>query len=105
MIGIDIEEVKRFVMPRAHSFIIKSFTKNEIAYAYARTIPAMHLAGFFCAKEAYCKSIGRGFAFQKIEIVHKSSGEPYLRINGRLVKFVVSISHTKTTAAAIVLKK
>ena len=116
MIGIDIEEVKRFALKKENAFIARTFTPDEIVYAYARTKPAMHLAGMFCVKEAYCKAIGRGVEFTTIEIAHEKSGKPYLRVKNAQRKtnserrdfkraaFAVSISHTAKHAIAVVLK-
>jgi holo-[acyl-carrier protein] synthase len=105
MIGIDIEETKRFKLKRTSAFIKKTFSASEISYAYSRTKPHLHLCGMFCAKEAYCKASAKKLDPLKIELGHEKSGKPYLLTNGKKNSdFELSISHCDTYAVAIVMR-
>ena len=109
MIGIDIEEVKRIqelISDTDHAK--KLFALEELDYANARPFPAMHLTGFFCAKESVVKALGGGF-IREVVVLHNDNGKPYVRLLGKTKellgdkKIEISISHTKTYATAICL--
>jgi holo-[acyl-carrier protein] synthase len=114
-LGTDIEEVKRFNLSRDNAFLQKVFTNLELDYAFGKSIPAQHLCGFFCAKEAYIKAIGdRKVDLRSIEICHNESGAPFICViesdlnvesglNLKSEKILVSISHTKEFATATVI--
>ncbi len=109
-IGIDIEEVKRFVLSRNHPFIRHAFTKKEMRYAFSRKNPAMHLCGFFCAKEALIKALcPASLLLREIEITHGRNDEPKMSILKKSLKIRkgidVSISHTEKYAVAVVMGK
>lgn len=113
--GIDIERVD--AMPLAddyweHEFYKESFSKDEIAYCLLQENPRMHFAARWCAKEALvkCDPSFKGHSFATLEVVRNESGELSLayRVNSTSVEkptHAVSISHTETTAAAIVIKR
>ena len=95
-IGIDMELIKRFKLPRNHAFLKSVFTKNELEYAFSRSSPQTHLCGFFCAKEAVRKvKKGKVVLMKQIEIAHKKNGEPIARLKqGRnQTSYKISISH------------
>ena len=112
MIGIDIENIERFKNLSAH-LIERVYTKNEIEYCNAHTNSHIHFAGFWCAKEAVVKALDDlSLAVSEIEILHKSSGAPYINITPKLqqhftyknIKNIhISISHTDTIATAVVM--
>ncbi len=71
-------------------------------------------AGAFAAKEAFGKALGTGivgFDLNEVQILHNEKGAPYFLLSGRAkalaeaqkLQFSVSITHTATTAAAIVV--
>ncbi len=106
-IGIDIEEIARFKLPKKSPFIKKTFFDSEISYCYNKSSPETHLCGIFCAKEAVRKSLGgKKIPFLKIEIKHEKNA-PYVRIKGRKTKiegeFKISISHSKEYAVAVAI--
>ena len=112
--GIDIERVD--AMPVAddyweHEFYKESFTKDEIAYCLLQENPRMHLAARWCAKEALvkCDPSFKGQPFSTIEVVRDKSGKVSLAYltNGDSTKpsHALSISHTETIAAAVVVRK
>lgn len=106
-IGIDIEEVQRFQnLKKRDEFILKNFTKNEIEYAFSKTKPAIHLCGFFSAKEALLKTVNSKIPMKNIEIIHNKKGKPKINIlkNKFNNNFKISISHTDKLAIAQVLR-
>lgn len=77
---------------------------------------ARFLAKRFAAKEAAVKAIGNGIgngvSWQQIEIVHHTTGQPYIRVNGHLEELFkqkgvnhthLSISDEKHYATATVI--
>jgi holo-[acyl-carrier protein] synthase len=120
-IGIDAVDVARFrtILKRTPSFRQRCFTPGELAYADARLDPTERLAARFAAKEATMKalSVGLGaFGFHDVEVVvdpsEQSSGPPRLVLSGPaaavaaslgVTDMLVSLTHTASTAQAIVL--
>ena len=117
-LGLDLAEVDRVaaVLDRwGDRFLDRIFRPGEISrsrrHARAR---AEHVAGRFAAKEAAMKALGtgwRGLAFRDIEVGRDPRGKPILSFHGRalararelrVVEAEVSITHTKTVAAAVV---
>lgn len=106
-IGLDIEKISRFELPKESAFIKKTFLNSEINYAYSKTEPARHLCGIFCAKEAVKKALRRPISWLDIEIRHKKDGEPFVKIKNKISQFPLSISHCQeySVASAINLEK
>lgn len=112
MIGIDIENIKRFKNLSNH-LIERVYTKNEIEYCNSHTNSHIHFAGMWCAKEAVVKALNDlSLTVSEIEILHKSSGSPYVNISPKLQQYFednsiknihISISHTDTIATAIAI--
>ena len=104
-LGIDLEDTQRFQLSAQDPFILRHFTEAEIDYSYGQTQPEIHLAAFFCVKEAISKVIGPQ-EFLDWEVLHEDSGKPFLKLNGTDVRdhYKISISHTDTSAVAVVLK-
>ncbi len=112
-IGIDLLEVDRFerALARRPRLAERLFSEHERAYSEARPRPARHLAARFCAKEAVAKALGeRMWSFRDVEVV-SGGGPPRVSLHGRLaerareldVAPVISLTHTRTTAAASAL--
>lgn len=112
--GIDIERVD--AMPVTddyweHEFYKESFSKDEIAYCLLQENPRMHFAARWCAKEALvkCDPAFKGQSFSTMEVVRNKSGEVSLahHANGASTRppLAVSISHTETMAAAVVVRR
>lgn len=103
--GIDIVDIARFApyaKNNAHVFLKKAFTNEEIAYAFSRSLPEVHLAGMFAAKEAVSKAMGtEKFPFAEIEIRHEKTGKPIAYHKGKKLAVSVSIAHTDTIATAV----
>jgi holo-[acyl-carrier protein] synthase len=116
-IGLDAVDVARFrrVLARRPRLAERLFTAGERAYAARRADPTERLAARFAAKEALLKSLGVGIgaaAFHDIEVVATPSGAPRLALRGRaaalaesvgVVRFELSLTHTHTSAQAVVV--
>ena len=118
LIGIDLAEVERVagvLGRRGERFLARVFRPDEIhrGRRHPRAF-AEHVAGRFAAKEAAMKALGtgwRGVSFREIAIERGPGGKPGLAFHGRaldrarqlgVVSAEVSITHTATTAAAVV---
>jgi len=114
-VGIDMIEIDRVAESiKKPGFIKRVFGPNELAELQARGFPAQSAAAAFAAKEAFLKALQTGlsgFSLCEIELLHKETGAPYLHLSGnakhiceeRGLQFTVSVTHTKTTAAAAVV--
>ncbi len=117
-IGSDIVELQRIErIHRRHgeAFIRKICREGE---AKPRTGPALieHLGGLFAAKEAGLKALGTGWAeglgLSQIEVAHRPSGAPFLRMHRAaaeraeamgVTRAHLTISHEKHYAVAFVI--
>ncbi len=117
-LGCDIEEIERFFLDPVQdiAFLRRVFTPAEIEYCYTFQSPAPHLAARFCAKEAVIKALGslgeEPVPYHLIEISRLSSGAPVVTIHAETLieqtryshyHFQTSLSHSRTTAMAVVL--
>ena len=112
MIGIDIEDIKRFKNLDKH-LIERVYTKQEINYCTSRAKSHIHFAGIWCAKEAVVKALtDLGLPVSEIEILHHENGAPYVNVTPTISEYLVkqklqnihiSISHTDTIATAIAM--
>ena len=112
-IGVDLLEIERLerALERRPRLAQRLFTDGERAYAAGRARPARHLAARFCAKEAVAKALGlSGWSFRDVEVVATATA-PEVRLSGAAaerarelgVSAEVSLTHTRTTAAAVAL--
>jgi len=112
-IGLDLLEIERLerALERRPRLAERLFTDAERAYAAERARPARHLAARFCAKEAVAKALGlEGWSFRDVEVVATATA-PKVRLSGAAaqrarelgVSAEVSLTHTRTTAAAVAL--
>ena len=112
-IGIDLLEIERLerALERRPRMAERLFSEGERAYAAAQARPGQHLAARFCAKEAVAKALGlEGWAFRDVEVI-ATGGAPSVRLSGGAaerarelgVEAVVSLTHTRSTAAAVAL--
>jgi holo-[acyl-carrier protein] synthase len=107
-VGIDIEDVKRFRLKRSHHFLRHAFAEEELEYAFSKKNPAIHLCGFFCAKEAAKKALcPASLLLREIRVSHTKEGKPIMSIAKKAMKgrwgLKVSISHTPSYATAVVI--
>ena len=110
-IGLDIVELERIVELDARSpkFRMRILTEEELVIyekhkSHRRT---EFLAGRFAGKEAFAKAKGTGIGaqcnFTDISILPAQSGKPNLFFKGIAVNGLISITHTRTVAAAQVI--
>jgi holo-[acyl-carrier protein] synthase len=112
--GIDLVEIERFsrIDPKIKErFCQRVFTAQEIAAADNKD---ERFAGRFAAKEAAAKALGCGIGdinWHDLEILNDPRGKPVLHLYAEAdklareigwVSWAVSITHTSTTAAAVV---
>ena len=117
-IGIDIIEVDRIAekIEKNSGFKELVFSANEIAYCESKAHKNEHYAARFAAKEAFFKALGTGWlngtSFNEVEITNDEHGKPSIALLGetshvvnalRLANIMVSLTHIKTTASAIVV--
>lgn len=104
--GVDAVEIRRFSeMENLEAFVKRVFTRQESAYFAQKQNPYESIAGHYAAKEAFSKYMGtgmRGFGWKDIEIVHDSLGKPCIQFMGHPAPVDLSITHSKTTAVAVV---
>lgn len=113
--GIDIIEISRVArLAKKPRFITKCFSADEIRFFITRGFNASTIAGNFCVKEAFAKTMGtgfRGFSMSDISVLRDSLNSPYIMLEGNAKKiaereklsFSVSISHCKDYATAVVV--
>lgn len=118
--GIDLADTHRvaaLIERHGERFLTRVFSAAERRYCEANAKRRMeHYAARFAAKEATLKAIGtgwtRGIAWTDVEVVRQPSGQPALRVHGKVAEiatqlgvtsWVISISHTETTAMASVI--
>jgi holo-[acyl-carrier protein] synthase len=113
VIGIDILEVARLerALQRRPALAARLFTADERAYAATHAVPVVHLAARFCAKEAVAKALSlEGWAFKDVEVVATDSA-PEVRLSGTAAARAaelgahprISLTHTRSTAAAVAI--
>lgn len=114
---VDIARVRRLIEQRGDRAMARLFTEGEREYAGYRVEPARHLAARIAAKEAAFKALAgndlaRGIGWRELEVFSRSDGGPLLRLHGRaearaselgVTAVHVTISHTDTTAVAVVV--
>lgn len=126
-IGIDSIEINRFTKWANYpqKKLCKTFSSKEIEYCLQnKNKSAERFAARFATKEAFFKALGSILPSHKIpflticqnvSINHEANGNPQLVINWQKIlekyctkietpsKSVVSVTHTKTIATAIVI--
>lgn len=113
-IGIDLAEVERFRFGEEQRarFARRVYTEEEMKYAMRKRHWHESLAGFFAAKEATRKAFGRAIPWRWVGVAHEPSGRPVLRLYGDAARLPdrrgvramhLTITHTATTAAAVVV--
>ncbi|HEV2739826.1 MAG TPA: holo-ACP synthase [Candidatus Elarobacter sp.] len=113
-IGIDLAEVERYAFDETKRarFARKVYTEEEMAYAMRKRNWPERLAGFFAAKEATRKAFGHAIPWNAVGVSHERSGKPVIRLYRGYEKLLaqrgvraihLTITHTATTAAAVVV--
>src|ERR1700743_1164923 len=117
-VGIDMIEVERVAekISKESGFRELVFSKTEIAYCESKKSKFEHYAARFAAKEAFFKALGTGWTdntqFNEVEIINDQEGKPEVHLSGYTLetinslgikKILVSLSHIKTVASAVVI--
>jgi holo-[acyl-carrier protein] synthase len=117
-IGIDLVDVGRMetlLQKGGEAFRKKIFSPSEILYSEKGRCKAERYAARFAAKEAFVKAFGqKGLVLKDISVHKKDSGNPFFvftpTLTSRLKKHFGSVimthltlTHTKTTAGAVVV--
>lgn len=111
---VEIAELEKSLMSPA--FKRQVFTPAEIRYCDAKPKALLSYAGKFAVKEAVMKALGAGIYhgvwFAQIEVLNNEMGKPYIQLHRQALEHAsatcitdwhISITHTKHTAAAVVL--
>jgi holo-[acyl-carrier protein] synthase len=116
-VGIDAVDVERFrrVITRTPRMVQRVFTEVERSQCSGRGDLAQRLGARFAAKEAVMKALSTGLwtiGLDEISTESDEDGAPSLHLSGRaadraerlgVTGLAVSLTHTDTVAAAIVL--
>lgn len=119
-VGIDVESVERVraaIERHGNAFEEKVFTPAEVAFCRSRgNAQWTSFAARWAAKEAFSKALGTGigseFSMTDAGIVNDGNGVPAFELSARAQealrsrgaeRALVSLTHTKDFAAAIVL--
>ncbi len=114
---VDVARVERLLRRSGERALLRLLTAGERAYCMAQPEPAPHVAGRIAAKEAAFKAFQSGGArgllsWREIEVRRADHGEPTLLFHDRarllaqqlgVCRVLVSLSHSRLQAAAIVL--
>ena len=122
-IGVDIVENSRIRKSiNNKKFLLRIFTKNEIARSIKTNSKVAFFSKRFAAKEAFSKALGLGFRkslnFKDISIINNKYGKPSIKIKDKLqniikkqfktnkVNILLSISdENKYSIAFVILEK
>jgi holo-[acyl-carrier protein] synthase len=116
-IGLDLIDLDHFQIHYGDAdpgLLARCFTPREITEAGIGLNRTARLAARFAAKEAALKALGGGIgiAHTDIELLRGESGEPQLQFFGAAKilaeqrgaeKFYVSLTHSASSAAAVVI--
>ncbi len=114
-VGIDSVEIGRLkesVERGSDRFLRRVYSEEEIQMLCQKGMKAESLAANFAVKEAFSKAIGTGvvgFRLNEVSTLRDELGAPYIKLSGAALElvgdynFTVSITHTETTATAIVI--
>ena len=113
-LGIDLCSVERMKGAiRSDHFVKRVFHPSEAEYAFSKAAPALHLAGSFAAREAFCKASGVNMysaAFGGVW-VERTGSAPLIRTSDKVASLIpphkrgvpqLSITHDGNFAAAVV---
>lgn len=113
-LGVDIVDIERMrvALIRTPHMKQRVFTDNERWYCEQKSMPEVHYALRFAAKEAIWKAVGTGFSgikFVDVEVDHDPKGRPIAHLTGEIAacakqrgitEIALSLSYTKSTAVA-----
>ncbi|MEE1353848.1 MAG: holo-ACP synthase [Acutalibacteraceae bacterium] len=113
-VGVDLVEIDRMqhAIETNERFLQRVLGDREREYYEAHGMRAESIAAAFAAKEAFSKAMGTGisgFSLGDVQVIHDELGCPHYEFSGRAaslvaeagLQFSLSLTHTKTTAAAV----
>jgi holo-[acyl-carrier protein] synthase len=113
---VDINDFKRLLTEPLKRFLNRTFTESEMTSSGVGENQIHKLAGRFAVKEAILKTLGIGWgdgiSFTDVEVITLKTGAPTVRLHRNLIEiesqrgivsWLVSTSHTSTTALASVI--
>ena len=107
-IGIDIIEINRFSEKPFEDnkiFYEKIFHPTEIEYCINQKNSSQSFAVKFAIKESLIKSINEKISFLDIMTGHLNSKPTVSLLNNLSYDFLVSVSHEKNNAVAVVISE
>lgn len=107
-IGIDIIEINRFTEKpynKNESFYKKIFHDSEINYCLNHKNSSQSFGTKFAIKESLIKSINKKISFLDILTEHLDSQPVVSLLNDSSYNFLVSVSHEKHNAIAVVISE
>ena len=107
-IGIDIIDTTRFQekpFETNEDFYKKIFHDSEIKYCLEHANSSQSFAAKFAIKESAIKSINKQISFLDILIGHLDSKPTVTLLNDHSYNFLVSVSHEKLYAVAVVISE
>ena len=107
-IGIDIIEINRFtekLYNENENFYKKIFHDSEIKYCLNHKNSSQSFATKFAIKESVIKSINLKIDFLDILTEHLDSHPIVSLLNNSSYNFLVSVSHEKHNAVAVVISE
>lgn len=107
-IGIDIIEIHRFnekPFKDNENFYRKIFHDSEVKYCLNQNNSSQSFAVKFAIKESVIKSINEKISFQDILTGHSDSKPTVSLLNDLSYNFLVSVSHEKDNAIAVVVSE
>lgn len=114
---VDVARVERMLAAKGDRVLARLCTEREAAYVRSRHFGAASFAARLAAKEAAYKALAgtedaRGIGWREIEVVSTDNSPPNLVLHGAAlrratelgaVRVLVSLTHTATTAGAVVI--
>jgi len=107
-IGIDIIDISRFqekIFDSNKSFYKKIFNSSEIEYCLNKKNSYESFATKFAIKESVIKSLNNPINFLDIQTDHENEKPTVKLLNNSSYRFLVSVSHEKSHAIAIVISE
>ena len=107
-IGIDIINISRFQEKTFKSnkrFYEKIFNSSEIEYCLNKKNSYQSFATKFAIKESVIKCLDNPINFLDISTDHKNEKPTVTLLNNSSYRFLVSVSHEKSHAVAIVISE
>ena len=114
---VDVARISRLISTYGERVLTRLLTDGEREYCLGQAVPARHVAARVAVKEAAYKALCCAgntvyLAWRDLEVIREPGGLPRLELQGRAREVadrlgvgvtMVSISHTDSQAAAVVL--